>query len=167
MVDRGIVFYRADGDDHWWRHILRPNELPSKIDKAKYIETRLCVPSELRPWGQELSGRVASRAASLSAFAITEAERLNQISIANDRKPNAEFRGFYLGRVRDVQDIPHWDIYVEPTCGDAAHSNLVVDAEALDSEDKVDYSVLERLLPVIGFFLPGSEMQRTIEGILG
>jgi hypothetical protein len=167
LMVAGGVFRRADGGDSWWRHLLRPNELPSKIDKAKYIETRLRVPEEARPWGQELSGRVASLAESLSRFALSEADRLNEISRARGTKPNADFRGFYFGLVGEVRALPHWDVYVESTNTDPAHSNLVVDAESLDSEDKVDYSVLETLLPMIEFYLPDSDRLTELEATLG
>jgi hypothetical protein len=163
----GEDFRRADGDDRWWRHLLRPNELPGKVDKAKYIETRLRVPEETRPWGQELSGRVASLAQSVSVFALSEAARLNEISRTKGTKPNADFRGVYLGLVGEVQALPHWNIYIEPTHTDPAHSNLVVDAEALDAENKVDFSVLESLLPVIEFYRPDSDRLTELETTLG
>jgi hypothetical protein len=96
-------------------------------------------------------------------FARKEAERVNEISRSRGSTPNAEYRGFYLAQVSDVRALPHWDIFVEPIAHDPAHANLVVDAEALDSENKVEYPALEDLLPLITFYAPESDMQLAIE----
>jgi hypothetical protein len=164
----GAQYFPADGTDRWWRHALRPREVPTTwLDRATYISDTLDRPTEERPWFKELSGRIQSRARSLVHFARNEADRLNRDSIKRKKKATAAFRGFYLGDVTDIRAMQSCDVYIEPTDSDEAHANLVVAEDAFDSEGKIDFAVLEHLVSVVTFHLADSGLCARIEAELG
>lgn len=83
---------------------------------AKYIAERLRAASE-RPWGAEISGRLLSKAHDIASFAISEAARINHLSI--------KFRHVAFIEVRAVRKDPNLDVFAEPNDRDPAHANLV------------------------------------------
>jgi hypothetical protein len=86
--------------------------------KAKYLENKFRRVTE-KLWARELSGRALSLATDI-------VEKAEQAASELGGPPKFRLRAIAYGNVQRLRNHGNLDVFIEPTLGDPAHSNLVI-----------------------------------------